>query len=393
MTLPITESILRGELRPNLLIETVSTEKQSLLMRQLRYTKDKGTLIELEKDIVTALGNYTRANEAYTEDKNLLNAIKKWQCSSFQSSHTRVYKSVLSDVLACPEISTPTLRLYKTILDLEKERTVRALVELHTTMKDDQFIRPEIKKLLKAIKDYSQEVKAWKGEMYNGIATLLQNMFTELYFSLILTFSTLLYANGALDFDDDFEDFVFQWKEAYPTAGVSQKYKKATEEIKKEKAAIRQESSLETQEEAEEKEKHPLTMAEKFLTGAQQYEFLKIPKIVALDCKDENKRREKALRLAEVMLESPAHTAAMLDYLGFYQWIKDKYETNYSMQKYYQFCTKMVMGKEGEAFKKYHLSLKAESSYSKKYCGWEYIEKVKDEYQAIKNGTPLGKDS
>ena len=51
MILPITESILRGELRPNLITETVSFEKQSLLMRLLRHTKERGNLLELEKDI------------------------------------------------------------------------------------------------------------------------------------------------------------------------------------------------------------------------------------------------------------------------------------------------------------------------------------------------------
>ena len=45
MILPITESILRGELRPNLITETVSFEKQSLLMRLLRHTKERAIAI------------------------------------------------------------------------------------------------------------------------------------------------------------------------------------------------------------------------------------------------------------------------------------------------------------------------------------------------------------
>lgn len=75
MILPITESILRGELRPNLITETVSFEKQSLLMRLLRHTKERGNLLELEKDIINALDSLTQVKEIYitkTESREIL---------------------------------------------------------------------------------------------------------------------------------------------------------------------------------------------------------------------------------------------------------------------------------------------------------------------------------
>lgn len=75
MILPITESILRGELRPNLITETVSFEKQSLLMRLLRHTKERGNLLELEKDIINALDSLTQVKEIYHKDREQRNTI------------------------------------------------------------------------------------------------------------------------------------------------------------------------------------------------------------------------------------------------------------------------------------------------------------------------------
>ena len=109
MILPITESILRGELRPNLITETVSFEKQSLLMRLLRHTKERGNLLELEKDIINALDSLTQVKEIYHKDREQRNTISCLNRSTQIDSYTRVYKAVLSDIMTCPEISTPTL--------------------------------------------------------------------------------------------------------------------------------------------------------------------------------------------------------------------------------------------------------------------------------------------
>ena len=83
----------------------------------------------------------------------------------------------------------------------------------------------------------------------------------------------------------------------------------------------------------------------------------------------------------------------MLDYLGFYKWIKDKYEKGYNLTAYDKFCTKVVMGQEGKAFKNYRLSLEYERTNYKRYLGWKYKEKVEDEYQALLNDIELSKDS
>ena len=51
MTLPIVESILLSELRPNHIEETVSAEKRSLIMRLLRNTNERNNLGHLQKRV------------------------------------------------------------------------------------------------------------------------------------------------------------------------------------------------------------------------------------------------------------------------------------------------------------------------------------------------------
>lgn len=232
------------------------------------------------------------------------------------------------------------------------------------------------------IKDYCKEIDSWKAGKNKNVAVLLQNMLTELYFSLILTFSPLLYTQGNLDFDDDFGDFVFLWKGVFPTEEEFDKYQKEKDKIKEENIVIRHKDALVATEENKQKEKRPLSKAERFLEDTTQYDFLKMPKIVALDSNNDNRRKEKAIKLIGQMLDAPAHAAAMLDYLGFFSWIKDKYETGYTLTAYDHFCTKVVMGQNGEAFKKYRLAIKRNSKSLKPY---QYSGDIEQEYANIKN--------
>ena len=114
------------------------------------------------------------------------------------------------------------------------------------------------------IKDYSKEIESWKTGKYKNVAVLLQNMLTELYFSLILTFSPLLYTQGNLDFDDDFGDFVFLWKGVFPTEEELDKYQKEKDKIQEENIVIRHKEDLVATEENKQKEKRPLRRQKDF---------------------------------------------------------------------------------------------------------------------------------
>ena len=108
MTLPIVESILLGELRPNHIEETVSAEKRSLIMRLLRNTNERNNLIELEKDIKNSLGDLTHVIEQYGKDESLKKAITMLNRPTDSISYTRISKYVLHGILEEPPISNPT---------------------------------------------------------------------------------------------------------------------------------------------------------------------------------------------------------------------------------------------------------------------------------------------
>lgn len=390
--LPITKSILHGDLHPYHIAMTVPTEKQSLIMRLLRYTADRGSLKDMEKDIVQALGDHTKVEETYHHDTTLKKDIEVLRRSTDSCAYTRVFKYILTDVLDSPPISTPTLKLYKHILKLEKQRTIMALIDLHTVMKNDNCICSVAKRFLREIKTFRMYVKASQQVgMDESVVTLLQNMLTELYFSIVHTFSPILYANDACDFEDDFEDFVYYGKRAYPSEDEKDKYEEKKRAIQKENAELRHHADEE--EEKEEGAKHPKTKAEKFLEGVQKYDFLEMPPIKALDPTNENKRREKALRLVECMLKHPAHAAAMLDYLKLFEWIKNKYETNFTHGKYDCLCTTLILKKSGNSFRNYRISLNPNCKMGDMYRAWTYKETVKDEYQAVRNDLPMSKAS
>ena len=382
MTLPIIEAILRGDFRPTLIKETVPAEELSQMMHTLRQAKERTNLIELEKDITHALDSHSQVGLQYKRDKELKDTITRYLKSVTPDYYTREYKHVLKNIFPAPEINTPYPRMYKTILELETVRTVCAILDLHSTMQDDSFIFTEVKELLNIIKGYCKELKEEKYQ--SPVTSLLRNMLIELYFSLFKKKKKIIYSKKAIDIEDDFEDFVYYTYGTYPSKDVTERFREQTEKAKQENRNI-QKTEKET-EQTEDKQTVHLTKAEKFLEETTCYEFLKMPLIVALEAQDEKMRKAKALRLIETMLENPAHAAAMLEFLDFYGWIKNKYEKGYTYTKYDEFCTRVVMGYEnGRTFKKYRTALHSTSQSLKDYQHPEYIEQVKEEYTNIKN--------
>lgn len=383
MTLPIIEAILRGDFRPKLIKETVPAEELSQMKHILHQAKERTNLIELEKDIIKALDSHTQVGVQYSKDKELKDAIIHYIQPSAPGNYTRVYKTVLKNIFPVPEINTPYLRMYETILELEKVRTICAMLDLHSKMQDDSFIYTEVENLFNSIKVYCQELKA---ERYQSPLTiLLRNMLIELYFSLSISFQNIISSKKAIDTEDDFEDFVYYTYGIYPSKDVTERFHEQIETAKQEKRII-QKAEKENEQEVD-KQEVLLTKAEQFLEETACYEFLKMPMIVALESQNEIKRKTKALQLIEIMLENPAHAAAMLDYLNFFKWIKEKYEKSYTYTEFDKFCTRVVMGnKNGNAFKKYRTALHSTSESLKDYRHPEYIEQVIEEYTKIKNG-------
>lgn len=156
------------------------------MMHTLRQAKERTNLIELEKDITHALDSHTQVGLQYKRDKELKDTITRYLKSVTPDYYTREYKHVLKNIFPAPEINTPYLRMYETILELEKVRTVCAILDLHSKMQDDSFIFTEVKELLNIIKGYCKELKEEKYQ--SPVTCLLRNMLIELYFSLFISF-------------------------------------------------------------------------------------------------------------------------------------------------------------------------------------------------------------
>ena len=65
MTLPITDSILRGELRPNILIQSLDQKELELLIRNARKISHKNQLLELEFAINDVLSGLVDTKDIY----------------------------------------------------------------------------------------------------------------------------------------------------------------------------------------------------------------------------------------------------------------------------------------------------------------------------------------
>ena len=76
MTLPITDSILRGELRPNILKQSLDPKDLELLIRSARKISQKSQLSELEFAINDVLSGLVDTKDIYAEDKKTRDAAK-----------------------------------------------------------------------------------------------------------------------------------------------------------------------------------------------------------------------------------------------------------------------------------------------------------------------------
>ena len=126
-----------------------------------------------------------------------------------------------------------------------------------------------------------------------------------------------------------------------------------------------------------------------FLDAANAFTFKEMPKVKELGTS------QKIRLLVECMLKEKGtiadtfgHTAAMLEFLGFYKWIADNHVSGYKLNQYDMWCTKHIMNKNaGNSFRHYRLSVgvaptdKRNASY--KYLGWKYKDAVKQEYKKI----------
>ena len=216
MTLPITDSILRGELRPNILKQSLEPKALELLIRNARKVSQKSQLLELEFAINNVLSDLVNTKDIYAEDKKTRDAAINARKNKISKNDAHYkfpsYEIVIDNVLTLPELNTPLLRFYNTIIDAEIFRTRQAILHMSRAVQDDAFVRSTLKALFKKIKFACQESQQW--EEHQDVMSLIPIKLTHLYFTLLNTYGEVLQSYDTPEFEDDFMDFVYNWKES-----------------------------------------------------------------------------------------------------------------------------------------------------------------------------------
>ena len=389
MTLPITDSILRGELRPNILKQSLEPKALELLIRNARKVSQKNQLLELEFAINDVLSDLVNTKDIYAEDKKTRDAAINARKNKISKNDAHYkfpsYEIFIDNVLTLPELSTPLLRFYNTIIDAEILRTRQAILQMSRAVQDDAFVRSTLKALFRIIKFACQESQQW--EEHRDVMLLIPIKLTHLYFTLLNTYGEILQSYDTPEFEDDFMDFVYNWRDEYPSNDEEAKYieqSKVRKEIGNSITDIP--DSYKPQElPSEEKPTRPKDKADLFLEGVSAYNFFEMPMIKQLITPE--KKTDKVHDLVMMMLENSGHACAMLEYLKFFDWIKQTQRTKFTKDDYDALCSKVVMGLENgsKAFHTVRMSLNSSNKNAEKYKAYAYMNKVENEYVTLLN--------
>lgn len=383
MNLPITESILRGELRPNILQQSLDSKALDQLIRNARIVAKKSQLIELEFAINDVLRDLVDTKDIYSEDKKTRDAALNARAgkiikgeSKFKNISSEV---ILTSILPLPNLNTPLLRFYNTLLGAEVLRTRLAMINLCRAVKDDAYMRSTLKETFRKIKNFCREAKQW--EEHQDVMNLIPINLTHLYFSLYNTYRETLVAYDVPDYEDDFMNFVYSWKGEYPSSEEESKYNELCDKRTDiGNSIVLPDISQPIQPTESDKPARAKDKADVFLENVAEFNFLEMPKIKALSTPI------KVHQLVLTMLDSPGHACAMLEYLGFYDWIKKNLRVKFTKGDYDALCSKIIMNIEhSSSFHTVRMSLNPNNKVAEKYRAYAYVEQVDNEYVTLVN--------
>ena len=387
MTLAIIDSMLRGDLRRQIL-STLKTEKEiSMLWRDLTKTFSQGgqSLMALEESLIAAVetSGLMQVSSDYKDDREIRQGAeqaRKQGMNFGEDDYTRVGEKLSLEGLFSPiPETTPTDKFLHLLVKVECCRTMECLLMLVMSVHDDVVVRTYIRKLFSSITSLCKDAND----------TYIKESLTQFYFEVYHTFRRVLEKSSQQKYETDFENFVFDWKGEFPDADVVMRYNEKVKAFTP--SVIRRVNTIQStsQEQTATASVLPKDKFDLFLDAANLYTFSEMPKVKELGTP------QKIRQLVECLLEEKGtiadtfgHTAAMLDFLDFYKWIADHHVSGYKLNQYDTWCTKNIMNKEaGNAFRHYRLSVSVSPTDTKnasyKYLGWKYKDLVKEEYKKI----------
>lgn len=391
MTLPIIDSMLRGDLRRQIL-STLKTEKEiSLLWRDLmKATQGGQSLMAIEKALVEAVetSGLVQVSADYENDREVRQGAedaRKQGISCGEGNYTRIDEKLsLDGIYNLTTETTPTDKFLHLLVKMECRRTIESLLMLVKSVHDDAVVRTYIRKLFSRITSFCKDTN----DLY------IRESLTQLYFEVYHTFKNVLERGDFQSYETDFENFIFDWKGEFPDVGIVAKYNEKAQAFSPRVKINHGSDTLisplsEQPHQLVEKSKDKFDM---FLDAASAFTFSELPKIKELGTSQKIRQFvECLLQEKETVADTFGHTAAMLEFLGFFQWIADNHVSGYRLNQYDSWCSKNIMGKSsGTAFKHYRLSVAVSptdtENESYKYLGWKYKESVIEEYQRILKG-------
>ena len=148
MTLPIIDSMLRGDLRRQIL-STLKTEKEiSLLWRDLmKATQGKQSLMAIEKALVAAVetSGLVQVSADYENDREVRQGAedaRKQGISSGEDNYTRIDEKLsLDGIYNLTTETTPTDKFLHLLVKAECRRTIESLLMLVKSVHDDAVVR------------------------------------------------------------------------------------------------------------------------------------------------------------------------------------------------------------------------------------------------------------
>lgn len=388
MTLSIIDSMLRGDLRRQIL-PTLKTEKEiSLLWRDLLKATTQGehSLMAIENALVAAveMSGLVKVSSDYKDDRDLRQGAEQARNAGIcfvEDCYTRVTEKLnLEGVFPQPQETTPTDKFLHLLVKTECRRTMECLLMLANAVRDDSVVRTYIRKLFSSVTSLCMDAKE----------AHIKESLTQFYFEVYYTFRCVLLKSPQQRYETDFENFVFEWKGEFPNGEITERFNAMTQGFTP--TSLKSPYCTDTPElhdqtppvKAEIKDKFDL-----FLEAANRFTFIEMPKVKELGTPQKIRQLvECLLQEKKTVAETFGHIAAMLDFLGFYKWIANNHVSGYTFEQYDKWCSKYIMNKaSGTAFRHYRLSVNVDhfdsSNASYKYLGWRYKDSVKEEYNKI----------
>ena len=270
----------------------------------------------IEESLIVAVetSGLVQVSADYKDDREIRQGAeqaRKQGINLGEEDYTRVDEKLSLEGLFSPvQETTPTDKFLHLLIKVECYRTMECLLMLVTSVHDDCVVRTYIRKLFSSITSLCKDTN----DPY------IKESLTQFYFEVYHTFRRVLEKSSQQKYETDFENFVFEWKNEFPDAEVVARYNEMTNvfvhSVNKDSGSSKPEVPKQTTPVgAVHKDKFDL-----FLDAANTFTFKEMPKVKELGTPQKIRQLvECMLKEKETIADTFGHTAAMLDFLGFYK--------------------------------------------------------------------------